>query len=160
MTDAGGRCISDFQYAWEMKGVLLIAPLDDDISKSTAAERRLLDFSGGLFFHVGYLFCTDWSKKVCSISYHDSLCRIPERTDSFWPIKVSPCFNFETRPWFLLQGSDVFCFSACNKKHDDDVEGIRPNRERGSRKRTSARTKMSSQLWYRLDMWCTRIPNQ
>jgi len=101
-----------FSMCLRNEGVLLIGPLDDDISKSTAAERRLLDFSGGLFFHVGYLFCTDWSKKVCSISYHDSLCRIPERTDSFWPIKVSPCFNFETRPWFLLQGSDVFCFSA------------------------------------------------
>ena len=65
-----------------MKGVLLIAPLNDvSISKSTAAERRLLDFSGGLFFHVGYLFCTDWGKKICSVS--------PERTDSFWPNKVS-----------------------------------------------------------------------
>ena len=45
------------------EGVLLIGPLDDDISKSTAAERRLLDFSGGVVYICGILF-TDWAKKT------------------------------------------------------------------------------------------------
>jgi hypothetical protein len=68
-----------------MKGVLLIAPLDDvSISKSTAAERRLLDFSGGLFF--GYLFCTDWGKKMCLSSRILSVASPNEQT-LFGPIK-------------------------------------------------------------------------
>ena len=75
MTDAGGRCISDFQYAWEMKGVLLIAPLDDDISKSTAAERRLLDFSGRIFqgsvFISGIYFALIGAKKICMVQTND-----------------------------------------------------------------------------------------
>jgi hypothetical protein len=50
----------------EMKGVLLIAPLDDDISKSTAAERRLLDFSGVVFSLSGIYFALIGAKKYAA----------------------------------------------------------------------------------------------
>jgi len=50
------------------EGVLLIALLDDDISKSTAAERRLLDFSGRIFqgsvFISGIYFALIGAKKT------------------------------------------------------------------------------------------------
>ena len=70
-----------------MKGVLLIAPLDDvSISKSTAAERRLLDFSGGLFF--GYLFCTNWlGQKNMRLSSRILSVASPNEQTLFGPIK-------------------------------------------------------------------------
>ena len=96
--------------------------------------------SRGVVFMSGIYFALIRAKNYAAALITHSFCCIPERTDSFWPIKVSCVSILKHGHGFYYR---VPMFSAFLR-----------------RKRTSARTKMSSQLWYRLDMWCTRIPNQ
>ena len=148
----GGVCSAE---KYIKAGFLLIAPREGaqirlfggDMYVPLLKRRLIIMFfmtflclSRGVVFMSGIYFALIRAKNYAAALITHSFCCIPERTDSFWPIKVSCVSILKHGHGFYYR---VPMFSAFLR-----------------RKQTSARTKMSSQLWYRLDMWCTRIPNQ
>ena len=73
-------------------------------------------FQGGSVFISGIYFALIGAKKYAALS-HQAFCRIPERTDSFWPNKVS-FFAYFVKHVAHVQFAEKI--GTLHKNHDDD----------------------------------------